>query len=420
MGGGYYDRSMDTSSSATSNATPSTIIGGNGLNPLLNPVQYKETNMVSTSRHPIVFALDVSGSMCDWPQIIYDKMPMFYGQIMMQGYLKDPSISFCAIADYEDDVIMQCSRFAKASDIDEQITKIHLGGGGGPVNRCEAYELPGYFYNYMVDLENCELPFFFLTCDEDFHVEISNSYIEMCLGKKVEMQTIVGKKIFKDLMKKFNLFVIKKPYNDTLETNENDRWIDAVGKERVLNIQNPKASIDLILGAIAVTNGFTLEKYIEDMRVRGQTEERIKQVSESLKIYYDAIMDGTIQIVKFEVEENPLSEQEKKMNAFYANFTGLTLTDNLKEKFENYEKVSKEFEGKIPSEYVCPLTKKLFLEPVTLYDGSVFEKQAIEKWFEKNDTNPITNEILETKTFCFNTKIQAEVEEYYNSVKDLI
>ncbi len=292
MGGGYYDRTMDNTNSDVR------VGGSNGLDPLLDPIQYMENNMISSARHPIVFALDVSGSMSDWPQIIYDKMPMFYGQIMMQKYLSDPSISFCAIADYDDSVVMQCSKFAKASDIDEQITKIHLGGGSGPENRCEAYELPGYFYNYKVDFENCELPFFFLTCDEEYHGEIDKSYIESYLGVSVEMNTVKGKKIFQDLMKKYNLFVIKKPYNSKIEPHECDKWIDTVGKERVLVIENPKASIDLILGAIAVTNGFTLEKYVEDMTIRGQTEERINQVRKSLSVYYDGITSGAAKIVR--------------------------------------------------------------------------------------------------------------------------
>ncbi len=36
-------------------------------------------------------------------QIIYDKLPMFYGQIMMQKYLADPAVSFCAIGDHKHD-----------------------------------------------------------------------------------------------------------------------------------------------------------------------------------------------------------------------------------------------------------------------------------------------------------------------------
>ena len=37
--------------------------------------------------------------MKEWPAVIYDKLPMFYGQIMMQDYLADPQISFAGVAD---------------------------------------------------------------------------------------------------------------------------------------------------------------------------------------------------------------------------------------------------------------------------------------------------------------------------------
>jgi hypothetical protein len=46
-----------------------------------------------------VIAVDVTGSMKEWPAVIYDKLPMFYGQIMMQDYLADPQISFAGVAD---------------------------------------------------------------------------------------------------------------------------------------------------------------------------------------------------------------------------------------------------------------------------------------------------------------------------------
>ena len=31
------------------------------------------------AEEPIVCAVDVTGSMEDWPKVIYDKLPMFYG-----------------------------------------------------------------------------------------------------------------------------------------------------------------------------------------------------------------------------------------------------------------------------------------------------------------------------------------------------
>lgn len=52
-------------------------------------------------------------------KIIYDKLPMFYGQIMMQNYLNDPSISFCAIGDAtSDEAPLQVTDFGQGKEID--------------------------------------------------------------------------------------------------------------------------------------------------------------------------------------------------------------------------------------------------------------------------------------------------------------
>lgn len=45
----------------------------------MNPNIYADEKLKSIFENPIVFALDVTGSMGDWSKIIYDKMPMFYG-----------------------------------------------------------------------------------------------------------------------------------------------------------------------------------------------------------------------------------------------------------------------------------------------------------------------------------------------------
>lgn len=51
----------------------------------------------------------------------------------------------------------------------------------------------------------------------------------------------------------------------------------------------------MILGAIALTSGArTLPQYVEDMKERGQSEERIKEVSESLERYAKALITKKI------------------------------------------------------------------------------------------------------------------------------
>ena len=61
---------------------------------------------------------------------------MFYGQIMMKGYLDDPSISFCAIGDHTcDSAPLQIAEFGQGKEIDQIISKMYLecGGGGGHI-----------------------------------------------------------------------------------------------------------------------------------------------------------------------------------------------------------------------------------------------------------------------------------------------
>jgi ankyrin repeat protein len=44
--------------------------------------------------------------------------------------------------------------------------------------------------------------------------------------------------------------------------------------------------------------------------------------------------------------------------------------------------------------FTCPLSKKIFLNPVIIADGYFYEKNEIEKWLCDNDTSPVTGEKL--------------------------
>jgi len=162
MGGSYYDRSVGTSSDGTFSASASTALSQSKLHEDLNPLKRE---IKCSNKTPIVVSVDVTGSMGDWPRVIWDKLPMFYGQIMMQGYLTDPAISFSANGDFHDAAPLQISDFAQGNDIDGKISKIFLeGGGGGPEASHESYELSAYYYSRHCKIENNSIkPFFFLS-----------------------------------------------------------------------------------------------------------------------------------------------------------------------------------------------------------------------------------------------------------------
>lgn len=71
MGGEYYERPMEEASSSQSySASSEKALSQVGLHKSNDPKRWAEEKLVSTHRHPIVFALDVSGSMGDWPKVL--------------------------------------------------------------------------------------------------------------------------------------------------------------------------------------------------------------------------------------------------------------------------------------------------------------------------------------------------------------
>lgn len=192
MGGDYYGRSVEeTSSQQGYSDAAAKVLTQSNLHKSNDPRRFakEERALICKNKHPIVFALDVSGSMGDWPKIIYDKLPMFYGQVMMKGYLTDPSVSFCAVDDTYDQAPLQITDFGEGVQIDQLISKIFLeSGGGGEEDRHEAYELSALFYARQCELQNCKLPFFFITGDEYFHKQIKDAHVEKILGYKPKSQ----------------------------------------------------------------------------------------------------------------------------------------------------------------------------------------------------------------------------------------
>ena len=67
---------------------------------------------------------------------------------------------------------------------------------------------------------------------------------------------------------------------------------------------------------------------------------------------------------------------------------------------------------KIPLHLVCPLSHQLFDDPVTTALGYTYERNEIEKWFAKHDTDPVTNNRVNSKELVQNRGIVSAVAEY--------
>jgi len=61
------------------------------------------------------------------------------------------------------------------------------------------------------------------------------------------------------------------------------KWVSWVGKDHILRLHEAKAIVDILLGAMSITTGSrTWKSYLADLHERGQTEDRIKVVQDSL------------------------------------------------------------------------------------------------------------------------------------------
>jgi len=373
MGGGYYgEREVysTTPNSGPYSTQAQEVMKQTSLHPDCDPK--KVTKLVCDAKTPIVISIDVTGSMGDWSKIIYDKLPMFYGQLIMKNYCEDPSLSFAAVGDLNcDEAPIQVTPFSQGAAIDSVLAKIWLEGGGGGQNY-ESYEMAAYFYGTRCEFTVASKGYAFFTGDEGFYPAIIKQDLEKFLGEKAKAP-ISTETAFQGLQKFFTVFYLHKPYYDPeIDKNLTAKWKKLIGEENVLHLQDPKSVVDIMLGAISISSGSrNLQTYIQDMRERGQTEDRIHEVSNALDL---------LNMKKTQGEEKSKSTQTLK---------------------------------NVPDQFLCPITKEIMEDPVTLEgDGLTYDRTAIEEWLSSRDISPITNQILESKELTPNPKLKAAIEKF--------
>ena len=60
----------------------------------------------------------------------------------------------------------------------------------------------------------------------------------------------------------------------------------------------------------------------------------------------------------------------------------------------------------VPVEFLCPITQDIMTDPVVTTDGHTYERAAIQNWFKRKNTSPVTNERLSSKTLTPNITLR--------------
>lgn len=288
MGGSSYDRDV-YSSSSSSGWGGSSSFGASSYSASKFTSSSLDSSMKpngkileSNTKCPIIVVLDVTGSNIDFARVVYDKLPMFYGQIEQKGYLKDFDIAFCAVGDaYTDDYPLQIGEFAKGIELDSWLEKVVLESGGGGQGM-ESYELAAYYLFKNAKFATGSEPIIFFIGDEKPYPTVNKSQAEQfdieCEENGIEPFKMLRKKV------NDNVFMLLNKYASRYFDDETTScWEKLLAPEHVVKIGEEKAIVDLMLGIISmVSSTRTLETYKIDMLDRGQTQARIEGVSKSL------------------------------------------------------------------------------------------------------------------------------------------
>jgi hypothetical protein len=280
MGSYSYDRDVYSSSSYSnwgSSSYSASKLSASTLDKSVNP---KGKVIESNSKNPIIIVLDVTGSNINFARLVYDKLPMFYGEIEQKGYLEDFDLCICAVGDATcDDYPIQIGSPAKGLEIDSWMEKLVLESGGGGQKK-ESYELMAHYLINNTKFRKDANPIVFFIADEKPY-----DYVKKCEAEEIGSPIQEEYNPWPELNKKFkdNVFVMLNKYcGRYFDQDIANKWKSILPPEHTLRIPEEKAIVDLMLGVIAIQKQ-ELEDYAVDMLNRGQTKQRIEGVKDSLQ-----------------------------------------------------------------------------------------------------------------------------------------
>jgi len=247
--------------------------------------------LVSQSTHPIVVAVDVTGSMANWPFEIFDRLPLLYNTLSQ--YKEDVEICFAAIGDAGfDRWPLQVTEFAKGYDLEQQLNALYGEGGGG--DSPESYGLFAWWVANHVETPNANFPFLIVFGDAPMHKDIPAEQIEQHLGdnpagkgswtdwlrKTAPKQSLDSLTTWQQVAERWNTWFLRRPTGR--RGDEVDKqWAHAIGSKHVFHIDDEQRAVDYALGIVARAWGH-FDDFQDNMRAR-QDEGKVKEVAEKVR-----------------------------------------------------------------------------------------------------------------------------------------
>ncbi len=260
--------------------------------PLMNPRGVRLRESRDSAEHPrsvgIAFALDVTGSMGDIPDLLARRELPKFMKVLMDCKVADPQVLFLAVGDATSDrAPLQVGQFETTAELmDQWLTWSYLEGGGGP-HDTESYELALYFLAQHTDMDcwrkRQKRGYLFMTGDERPYPAVSRIQIEAVIGDRVD-EDIPTPAVVAAVQKTFEPFFL---IPDLARRERCERpWRDLFG-DRVIAMESPADTCYVAAGIVALGEGVVrdLDALARVIESAGAPKDRIGATVRALSPY---------------------------------------------------------------------------------------------------------------------------------------
>ncbi len=244
-------------------------------------------NLTTNSPSPLVVISDVTGSMGEWPAVMFSKLP--YLDKEGQEYLgPEMEICFGAVGDAHTDAYpLQVRPFAKGLDLESRLKELVIEGeGGGQI--METYELAALYFARKVSLPKAVNPILIMIGDEAPYDWVEASHAKKYAGVEMQ-QKIATAEVFEELKAKFVVYLIRKPYAGHDE-HINRVWASLLGQDHIVDLPQADRVVDVIFGILAKETG-KIPYFRAEIEGR-QTAAQVKTVYKSLETVHANVTKG--------------------------------------------------------------------------------------------------------------------------------
>lgn len=208
----------------------------------------------STAANVVMVVLDVTGSMQEWPQEIFKRLPLLYTELTRYLGSDDLEILFIAHGDASgsDRYPIQVGRFARGPDLDAILASLEReGGGSGRQSERESHELVAYHLVERIDTRSAQNVFAFFVTDEAGYDMVDAGQVDRLLGAPVNRELVRAKDVLARLSVSADVYAVvcdTKTYNHPIAP---EWWRGMLGREQVLILDDARRIVDVLLGVMA-------------------------------------------------------------------------------------------------------------------------------------------------------------------------